>query len=216
MTHPIPRADIQISILGAEGADALLPIYNEALAPEERKPDAIIRQNLTRPDYLTLGAWAENGGLLGFASLYKSSDYPFILLEYLATDHQARGQGIGAKLVQAALSATPNTPLLIEVDAIPPSDPANAMSRRRQTFYRRLGCLKFENIPYRMPQVSAGIPPLMDLFIHPNGPLPSISRTQLHAWVTDIYQNVYDQQSAADAIDAITASAPHAAPLTTA
>lgn len=216
VNQPCTGSDIQISLLGAGDAAKLLSIYNEALIPEERKADDIIRQSLTRPDYLTLGAHSQSGQLLGFASLYKSPSYPFNLLEYLATDQAARGQGIGAKLVQAALSATKNTPLLIEVDAVPPSDTPDAMSRRRQNFYRRLGCLKFENIPYRMPQVSAGIPPLMDLFIHPNGPMPSITRTQLHAWVTDIYHHVYDQRTAAATINAIMAHAPHAGPLITA
>lgn len=207
------QSAINITLLGAHDAAELLPIYNEALAPEERKADDIIRQSLTRADYLTLGARSASGQLLGFASLYRSASYPFNLLEYLATDHNARGQGIGAKLVQAALSTTPNTPLLMEVDAIPPSDAPDAMSRRRQSFYRRLGCQKFENIPYRMPQVSEGMPPLMDLFIHPNGPAPTITHADLHAWITDIYHHVYDQQDPASQIDAIMASASATAPL---
>lgn len=215
MHQSIPHSAIHIAPLGADDAAELLAIYNEALAPEERKADDIIRHSLIRADYLTLGARSASGQLLGFASLYRSAANPFNLLEYLATDHAARGQGIGAELVQAALSATQNTPLLVEVDAVPPIDAPDAMSRRRQSFYRRLGCQKFENIPYRMPQVSAGMPPLMDLFIHPNGPTPTITHAELYAWITDIYHHVYDQQDAAADIDAIMASASSTAPLTT-
>lgn len=207
MTPQIPRANINISLLGAADAADLLHIYNEALVPEERKPDEVIRQSLNRADYLTLGARSANGHLLGFASLYRSAAYPYNLLEYLATDQAARGQGIGAKLVQAALSATSNIPLLIEVDAIPPSDGPDAITRRRQSFYRRLGCLKFEGIPYRMPQVSAGTPPPMDLFIHPNGPAPSITPNHLHAWLIDIYHHVYDRPASEAEINAIMTAA---------
>jgi ribosomal protein S18 acetylase RimI-like enzyme len=196
VTQSIPRADIQITTLGAADANELLHIYSEALDPAERKSDDIIRLSLTRADYLTLGARGESGQLLGFASLYKSATYPFSMLEYLATDHAARGQGIGAKLVEAALVASPNTPLLIEVDAILPHDGPDAMTRRRQNFYRRLGCLKFENIPYRMPQVGADLPPPMNLFLHPNGSTPSITRTDLHAWLIDVYHHVYNRPAA--------------------
>lgn len=207
--------NIHIATLSAGDASELLPIYNEALAPEERKADDIIRHSLTRTDYLTLGARSTSGQLLGFASIYLSASYPFTLLEYLATDHAARGQGIGAKLVQAGLAATINIPMLIEVDAVHHDDAPDAFSRRRQQFYRRLGCEKFENIPYRMPQVSAEIPPPMDLFIHSNGPAPTITHADLHAWLTDIYQHVYDQQDPASKIDTIMESISSTASLTT-
>ncbi len=207
--------DILITRLGADDFADLHPIYTEALPASERKPDDVIRLCLTRPDYLLFGARRPSGQLLGFASFYRSASYPFTLLEYLATDHQARSQGIGAKLVQAGLAAAPNIPMLAEVDAVHHDDAPDAFSRRRQQFYRRLGCEKLENIPYRMPQVSAEIPPPMDLFIHRGGPALTITHADLHAWLMDIYQNVYDQQDPASQIDAIMAPASRTAPLTT-
>ena len=133
-------------------------IYQEAFPASERKPVAFLEQAIERADYRLYGA-AQSGETVGMALVYRSTEHPFALLEYMAVAAARRGGGLGEQLF-TGLAGLVNRPLLLEVESERPGAEGAALRRRRLDFYRRLGCLTVAGLDYVMPKVSAAAPPI--------------------------------------------------------
>jgi GNAT superfamily N-acetyltransferase len=172
-------------------------IYETAIPASERKPSAAFREMGRRPDYRWTLARREQA-VIGFATVFVPPGESFALLEYLAVDEPFRGGGVGAGLFRAVVAdlASRVCPrvLLVEVeadDAGPDAD--RVQQRRRQDFYRRLGCQRVAGLQYELPLRSAGLPPPMHLFVHgvsSGSPLP---RATLEGAIRGIYVDVYGE-----------------------
>jgi GNAT superfamily N-acetyltransferase len=171
--------------------DAIVRIYEASIPASERKPASAIREMARRPEYLLIAA-TDNDQVLGFAALFAPPDEPFALLEYLAVDESSRGQGVGAGLFTATLQAAAPHALLLELEAaIGHDDTERELRRRRQAFYRRLGCQRIIDLHYQLPLRTAGVPPAMHLFVHRGAITTPMTRADLGRALRRIYSDVY-------------------------
>ncbi|HET9800901.1 MAG TPA: hypothetical protein VFP82_04380, partial [Chthoniobacterales bacterium] len=83
-------------------------------------------------------------------------------------------------------------PILIEVDADRECCAEHGVSRRRQIFYRRLGCRRIADCSYILPLPGKAPPPEMDLLVYAPERVPTIRRASLERWLQIIYRDVYD------------------------
>ncbi|UTW53073.1 GNAT family N-acetyltransferase [bacterium SCSIO 12827] len=132
------------------------------------------------------------GQVAAFSIVYRSDHQDFALLEYFATTPALRNQGIGGRLLDHVLTDQGDTPVLLEVEAPPPTDQSgDSMESRRIGFYRRHGARVIEDFGYILPLKTAGTPPPMVILIGAAEHLTSISAASLRDWLGDIYENVY-------------------------
>ncbi|HEV2991863.1 MAG TPA: GNAT family N-acetyltransferase [Candidatus Angelobacter sp.] len=171
-------------------------IYADSISARERKSKAWISEMAGRTDYKIL-LLKRDGHVIGFCVLFLPSSETFGLLEYMAVADAYRNGGLGSELfrrsVQAAAEAYPKqpVPLLLEVDSDREKCADQTLRRRRQQFYRRLGCLTVSGLRYNMPLSGEGPPPEMDLLIYPSSGRRQIPKAELERWLKTIYQSVY-------------------------
>jgi hypothetical protein len=101
--------------------------------------------------------------------------------------------------------------LLVEVEAESGDGAELEQRRRRQAFYRRLGCRRVTGLAYALPLRTAGVPPPMELMVHQAE--GSIDRSTLEAALRSIYGRVYDQPADDPRVDRMLAGIPNPAPL---
>jgi ribosomal protein S18 acetylase RimI-like enzyme len=174
--------------------DDVCRIYEASIPPSERKSTDALRTMATRSDYRLIAA-LRDGTVLGFAAVFAPPTEPFALLEYLAVDEPSRGGGIGAALFRAAAAslANPDTMLLVEVEA-ESGNGAELEHRRRQAFYRRLGCRRITGLKYELPLRTAGEPPAMELMVRPPAAASwRLDRRTVELALRSVYVNVYAQ-----------------------
>ena len=183
------------------GFGDFLRIYEESLPVREQKPVAQISALIGRRDYRVF-LLRRDGQVAGFSIVFATPAESFCLLEYCAIHEACRNRGLGRKLFLHSIDGAAgkaNPPVvLLEVDSSREAsadmvDMADAaMRERRQQFYRRLGCLRIDKLPYILPLPGEGTPPEMDLMAHfPNG-IQAIRKDQLRHWLELIYREVYD------------------------
>lgn len=170
-------------------------IYADAISARERKSKAWISAMVGKAEYRIL-LLKLNSHVIGFSVLFLPQSADFGLLEYMATASQYRNKGIGAELFRHSVQAAQSPPsqarsLLLEVDSDRERCPDQVLRKRRQKFYRRLGCLAIAGLPYIMPLAGEGPPPEMDLLIYPADDLRRAAKSQLKIWLKTIYQGVY-------------------------
>jgi GNAT superfamily N-acetyltransferase len=172
-------------------------IYADSISARERKSKAWISEMAGRAEYKIL-LLKRDGHVIGFSVLFLPPSESFGLLEYMAVADAYRNGGLGSELfrrsVQAAAGAprlAQPVPLLLEVDSDREKCADQTLRRRRQQFYRRLGCLTISGLRYNMPLPGEGPPPEMDLLIYPSSGLRQIPKSELEGWLKSIYQDVY-------------------------
>jgi len=167
--------------------EELYGIYAASIAIREQKTRAQIAALVLRPGYKVLLA-KRQGVVIGFSMVFLPVQESFCLLEYMAVQAMHRNSGVGASLfrhsIQVAASIQGETPMLLEVDS-----PDQEIHRRRQQFYRRLGCRRIEGLSYLLPL--PGPPPDMDLMVHVSPAISSIPKSTLEDWLKVVYQEVY-------------------------
>jgi ribosomal protein S18 acetylase RimI-like enzyme len=172
-----------------------LRIYKESIAVRERKSEAQISAMLTRCDYQIL-LIKRNDLIVGFSIFFVPLKESFCLLEYMAVDAAYRNSGLGRQLflqsVDYIFSKIGHILVLLEVDSDRELSADQPIRRRRQQFYRRLNCLRIDQLPYILPLPGEGSPPQMDLMIYFQGGVPVIGKIQLQHWLKLIYREVYD------------------------
>jgi GNAT superfamily N-acetyltransferase len=175
------------------GFKALYTIYRESIDPREQKSEAQLAAMVARPNYLFL-MMHDDHRMVGFSISFLALEEPFCLLEYMAVDEPYRRRGVGAELFRETVSAIGSErraiPMLLEVDSDREPSADQELRRRRQNFYRRLGCRRVAGCAYILPLPGAQPPPAMDLLVHVREPTP-IRHARLRRWVEVIYRDVY-------------------------
>lgn len=170
-------------------------IYSESMPTREQKPRPQIAAMINRPDYFVLLARRDDI-VIGFSILFIPSREAFSLLEYMAVDSPYRNMGIGSELFHASIHAVASDrsdiPTLLEVESDREASADLPMRRRRQLFYRRLGCLRVDRLSYVLPLPGEGPPPEMDLFVYLKDKSQIILKSELEHWLKVVYQTVYD------------------------
>lgn len=184
-------------ILGTAGGrrfEALYAIYRESISVREQKSKAELFAMVSRPGYRFLLSHEDNT-VIAFSILFVAADEDFCLLEYMAVDARYRGHGVGSKLFEDTVKSVRQghdaMPILIEVDADRESSTEHVVKRRRQNFYRRLGCRCIADCAYILPLPGEDPPPEMDLLVYAPERAPTIRRASLQRWLQIIYRDVY-------------------------
>ena len=174
--------------------EALYAIYCESIGLREQKSKADLVAMVSKPNYRLLLA-QDDSSAVGFSIVFVAGGESFCLLEYMALDKSYRGRGVGAELFEATVGTVYKErgaiPILVEVDSDREPSPDRVERRRRQNFYRRLGCRAIANCAYILPLPGKNAPPEMDLFVYVPEPAPTIRRAKLERWLQLIYRDVY-------------------------
>jgi GNAT superfamily N-acetyltransferase len=182
----------------AAGFDRFYAIYTQSIALREQKPRPRVADMVDRPDYRVLLV-RKNDVVAGFTVVFAPAAETFCLLEYMAVAEPFRNAGLGAQLFQRSVADIAalrgDVPMLLEVDADRPPSGDRTWIRRRQQFYRRLGCLRLEGLSYVLPLSGEGPPPTMDLLVHFAGEPLAVRKPQLTSWLTTIFTSVYGCRS---------------------
>ncbi|MFA4909912.1 MAG: GNAT family N-acetyltransferase [Desulfobacteria bacterium] len=175
--------------------DEFYGIYVESIPLREQKLKTQISAIATNSDYKVL-LLKKNTVAIGFSILFTPAKESFCLLEYMAVHSAYRNLGLGRQLFlrtfQDVFSNRGPVHGLLEIDSDREQSADQEIRRRRQHFYRRLGCLRIDSLSYVLPLHGEGPPPQMDLMVYLPGRLPLISRHQLEHWLKVIYSKVYD------------------------
>lgn len=168
-------------------------IYAESIAVREQKSESWLCKMVHKPDNRIL-LMKSDGHVKGFSILFLSES--FGLLEYMAVRRQERNRGLGAEIFRRGMKHAVSLegkplPILLEVDSDREESSDRELRKRRQQFYRRLGCLRIADLHYILPLSGDGPPPEMDLMIYPAGDLREIHKSDLEKWLKTIYQDVY-------------------------
>lgn len=168
-------------------------IYAESIAMREQKSESWLCEMVHNPRNKIL-VMKREGHVKGFSILFLSSS--FGLLEYMAVGPEDRNRGLGAEIFRYSMehAVTPDgkpVPILLEVDSDREDSPDRELRKRRQQFYRRLGCLRIGGLHYILPLAGEGPPPEMDLMIYPGGNLRQVPKSELEKWLKTIYRDVY-------------------------
>jgi ribosomal protein S18 acetylase RimI-like enzyme len=191
-----PRVGVVSRLDSSQAADfdALVRLYTATMPERERKPADEISRMLGRPDYRVF-LLKEADSLLGYGIVFVPPGEALGLLEYFAIDAAQRGLGLGGKLfahlAQKLARESQVAALLLEVDSDREPSPDQPIRKKRQIFYRRLGCLRIENLPYILPLPGKGAPPQMDLMVHFSNRPQSLAKPLLAHWLRLIYRDVY-------------------------
>ena len=172
----------------------LYAIYCESIALREQKSKADLAAMVSKANYRLLLAQDDNG-VVGFSIVFVAGNESFCLLEYMAVDKSHHGGGVGSELFEQTVGAVHRSdganPILLEVDSDREPSPDQVQRRRRQNFYRRLGCRRIAGCTYILPLPGEKAPPEMDLFVYVPGPAPTIRRGELERWLKLMYRDVY-------------------------
>jgi len=175
--------------------DEFYSIYEESLPLRERKSKTRISALLSRPDYKTL-LLKKNGVVIGFSMLFIAPSELFCLLEYMAIHSAHRNLGLGRELFlrtfQDLVSDGGTLYGLLEVDSDREQSDDQELRRRRERFYRRLGCLRIDGLSYLLPLPGDGPPPEMNLMVYLPHSQPAIPSRQIEQWLKVLYHKVYE------------------------
>jgi len=137
-----------------------------------------------------------NDSVAGFAILWNFEDLDFALLDYLATDRNLHGSGIGSALmleVKRRVAAW-NKDLIIEIEC--PGEGDNQVWReKRLHFYLQNGALILKNVPYLLPALDGTVPTAMLLMAIPHIQKNSYSGKEIKAVIQTIYARAYKKES---------------------
>lgn len=184
-------------LVSDEGApfDVFYRIYAESMPIREQKPRSEVRAMVQRSDYRIVLAKRQSV-VIGFSVLFIPPEESFCLLEYMAIDAAYRNAGAGAELfrrsVKNMVSERGDIPALLEVDSDREECADRVMRRKRQDFYRRLGCSCIDGLSYLLPLPGEGPPPQMDLMVYLSTRPRVIRRQELEHWLKVVYQRVYN------------------------
>lgn len=112
--------------------------FSEAFAENERKPLADIFSLIKDGRYELWGLFDDNL-MLGYAALWKHTDIPLVLLDYLGVTAAKRNSGLGGEILRRLTAL--NFPLVTESELPVEGDSAeeNQLRLRRIAFYERSG-----------------------------------------------------------------------------
>jgi GNAT superfamily N-acetyltransferase len=192
---PAPEPVEQLQSCDAPAFRELYQVYAASIVARERKPEAWICALVRAPEY-RVWVMKRAGRVTAFSILFLPATERFALLEYMAVAAEQRNRGMGSELFQQSVqrAVAPDggsRPVVLEIDSDREASSDQEMRRRRQRFYRRLGCLRIAGLHYILPLPGEGPPPEMDLMVYSPAPLRQLAKTELEQWLTTIYRDVY-------------------------
>jgi ribosomal protein S18 acetylase RimI-like enzyme len=177
-------------------------IYEVSFPLQERKPYSMLSDAMQRGHYsvsvVSLDTAAASQ-IVAFALLVRLRTSQAMYIEYLAVAQALRGQGIGSLLLRsmiAFLKDTTASAIVWEVD--PPDQPGDEKARRIQ-FYEQFGARVIEQSKaYAMPNYrkGSGTLPLRMMWKPLHGDQPQPTKSELIAFITDIYETEYPGRNA--------------------
>ena len=170
-------------------------IYSTSIADREQKPEAWICEMVRAPEY-NVWVMKDGGHVRGLSILFLPRGETFALLEYMAVAPEQRNHGMGSELFRQSMerveaAAGRSVPVVLEVDSDREVCLDEQIRRRRQQFYRRLGCLRLAGLHYILPLSGHGPVPEMDLMVYSADPRRRLPKAELEGWLRTIYREVY-------------------------
>lgn len=157
--------------------DVINNIYHVSFPPEERRDFDKFLELMNENDYFKVFVILKDENPVGFITIWDFSDFAYV--EHFATAPEARGGGIGNKVMHLIVKHL-NKPIILEVE--PPTD---EFSQRRINFYNRCGFSLIDTIEYFQPPYRESDQPLK-LFLMSHG---DIDIDDSH--IKTIHKNVY-------------------------
>ena len=170
-----------------------MEIYLEAFPANERHPLATIvdrvNQGLSRL-YVT----SSHGEIAFLALLWPLKETDFVLLDYMATKANHRGQGIASAFLTTLRDELINTGkhLILEVENPQFGDPQE--KERRVAFYKRHGARELEDVKYLLPPLDGTTPTEMILMIFPEYSDEKISGALVKNLIMRMYRELYNRK----------------------
>jgi hypothetical protein len=185
----------QLKSCGDPAFRSLYEIYAASIADREQKPEAWICKMVGAPEYRVL-VMKDGERVTGFSILFLPRAEPFALLEYMDVSAAERNRGIGGRLFTQSMERAVsedgrNLPVLLEVDSDREVCGDRHMRKRRQQFYRRLGCVRVAGLHYILPLSGEGPAPEMDLLLYSAEHRGQLPKPELERWLRTIYRDVY-------------------------
>jgi GNAT superfamily N-acetyltransferase len=170
-----------------------MEIYLEAFPANERHPLATIVDRVNR-ELSRLYVASSNGEIVFLALLWPLKETDFVLLDYIATKANHRGQGIASAFLTTLRDELISTRkhLILEVEHPQFGDPKE--KERRVAFYKRHGARELEGVRYLLPPLDGTTPTEMILMIFPEYSDEKISGALVKNLITQMYREVYDRQ----------------------
>lgn len=180
----------------------LYEIYQVSFPISEQKSKEELQELLDHPDYSVFGVY-RGDEMTGFAIYFRPIENLFYLLEYMAIDPLNRSSGLGKHLFIESLNILMGwfgeKHVIIEIDT-PSSSDTNSPERRRERFYRNVGCKQVMGFNYILGLKTLHTPPPMSLMIYAPDH-STITKDELRTHVQSIYQNVYGRSGNEPEID---------------
>lgn len=184
-----------VQIQDSQHADfpAVVALYEEAFPPSEKVASSAIAERVDREIYQLFVGY-EATQVVFMAMFYPMRESEFVLLAYIATHRDYRGQGIGATFLRESVNRLQREAKYLLIEAEDPScGEDKALRQRRVNFYRRIGARTMEGVKFVLPALSREPPAEMVLMVAPTyqgGRLPGSLVRQL---MTQLYVEGYDR-----------------------
>lgn len=185
----------EIKTINDEYFNRALQIYRDSFPENQRLSlDRVTQRTQENSSQKIIGGFI-NAQLVLMALLHSLQDSDFILLAYLATDNNYRGQGIGTGFFDYLLDWVNHQHqyLILEVEDpdFAPTQDDREYRLNRIKFYRKRGAIELKNVHYLLPPLSGNIPTEMKLLIMPKYPDNYLDGNLVKKLVKQIYQEVY-------------------------
>ena len=158
--------------------DDLQQIYNDSFPIDERREWKEIKKLIDHPNFILNQVFDEQKSI-GLITLWHLPGFTFI--EHFAIKNSFQGHGIGSQVLMQIIEAK-STKMILEVD-----EPTTELTKRRITFYERLGFSVCENIYYQPPYSLGQNEVKMLLMCYPE----KITPLEFDAIKTQLYREVY-------------------------
>ena len=156
----------------------LQQIYIDAFASDERREWHELMELLLQPNF-TMNQVFDDQALIGLINFWDLQN--FIFIEHFALNAEYRGNGIGSQVIKQ-ITEENSARVVLEVE-----EPTDEYTRRRITFYGRLGFSPCENIYFQPPYAPDKSKVKMLLMSYPDRIIP----LEFDRIKTQLYRDVY-------------------------
>lgn len=183
----------EIKVIDDENFDNALRIYRDSFPENQRLPINIVIQRTQEKIHQIFGGFLNNQ-VVFMAILHSLKGTDFILLTYLATDQNFRGQGIGKKFFNYILNLIKQERKYLILEVENPDFGDNKDNKiGRINFYAKLGAIELQNVSYILPPLSGDTATEMKLLLMPKYHHNSLNGDLVKKLIQQIYQEVYSR-----------------------
>lgn len=172
---------------------AAMDIYGNAFPLHERQPAASISDRVFNgKNQLMIGRFNEK--VVFMALLWPFESSPFILLDYMATNTDYRGNKIATRFLQQMEIVLRQTNKYFILEAEDPAFGPNREQRQRRVhFYRANGARQLAGIQFMLPALQEGPSTEMILMIFPAWHSETIEGPIIRQLIIRIYKELYNR-----------------------